>query len=313
MEAKAVDKFVVVGVDTPIGAGLAQALQDRCEVFGISSRPVVGGDDHSTRCVRRDDCRQLVATIEELDPDCLIYTGSLSASSWDLPTSDIAWQYESATAESLVSATRQLNAKLIAVSSDVVFVGPKMFHDEGAPTTSSHPAASAVTQWEQILLAGGALVTRAHGYGWAPAGADPGLIERIADALRAGTCLPIDGQRHATPILAADLAPLLQRAAERDLTGLYHLSGAERTSTYRLASQLASILGVPMSRDHNRPREAATDGSWLVETSLDSRRARRALDMPLPMLCEGLQRFAELHPDGHRKHDARPLPVEQAA
>jgi dTDP-4-dehydrorhamnose reductase len=201
---------------------------------------------------------------------------------------------------------------LIALSSDVVFSGPKMFHDEAAATTSAHPAAAAVLQWEQTLLAGGALVARTCAYGWAPAGAQPGLVERIVHALRAGQPAPVDGQRFATPIFAADLAPLLLQAARRNLTGLYHLSGTERASTFRLANGLASLLGVSLSRTVDGQPCRPGDASWLVETSLGSRRARRALDLPLPMLAEGLGRFVEAEP-GIVLPAALRGPIEQAA
>ena len=45
------DKLIVVGVDTLAGAGVAQALKDRCEVLGISFQ-------------RGVECRRLF----ELDP-----------------------------------------------------------------------------------------------------------------------------------------------------------------------------------------------------------------------------------------------------
>ncbi len=116
---------------------------------------MVGGDDFSTRPVRRGDDDQLAAAIEAAEPDVVIYAGSLSASSWDLPAADPTWRQEVDMAEGLTSAARRARRKLIALSSDVVFSGPKMFHDEAAATTSAHPAAAAVLQWEQTLLAGG--------------------------------------------------------------------------------------------------------------------------------------------------------------
>jgi dTDP-4-dehydrorhamnose reductase len=287
------DKLIVVGVDTLAGAGIAQALKDRCDVLGISFQGGVDGESYWTQHVRRGDSGGLVAAVEAAEPDWLIYASSLSAANWDMPTSDCGWQHEPAMAENLVAVSRRLNAKLIALSSDAVFTGPQMFHEENESATSTHRAASTILQWEQILTAGGALVARTHVYGWAPTGVEPGLVQRIAQSLVDATALPVDGWRYATPILASDLAEFLVRAAERNLTGLYHLSGAERTNSFRLANELASILGVSMPRNLSLHRTPPADSNWLLETSLDSRRARRALDVSLPMLCEGLQRFVE--------------------
>jgi dTDP-4-dehydrorhamnose reductase len=313
MEAQVMDKLIVVGADTVAGAGVAQTLKDRCEVVGIAFRGDSDDDGYATQCLRPGDCGGLLAAVEAFEPDCLIYAGSLSAANWDLPASDSAWEHEPAMAECLVAASRRLNAKLIAISSDAVFAGPKLFHEESEPTTSTHPASNAILQWEQILTAGGALVARTHVYGWAPAGVEPGLVERIAQSLMDAAALPVDGWRYATPILATDLAEFLWRGADRNLAGLYHLSGAERTNSFRLASELAAILGLSMPRNLNVHLTPPVDNSWLLETSLDSRRARRALDVPLPMLREGLGRFAEQQAAGRRRHSATQEPLAQQA
>ena len=161
------DKLIVVGVDTLAGAAIAQALKDRCEVAGISFRGGFEAEGCSTQFVRAGECGELAAAVEAIEPDWLIYAGSLSAANWDLPASDSAWEHEPAMADSLIAACRRLKAKLIAISSDAVFTGPKMFHEESEPTTSTHRAASLILQCEQRLVEGGALVARTHVYGWA--------------------------------------------------------------------------------------------------------------------------------------------------
>jgi dTDP-4-dehydrorhamnose reductase len=254
-----------------------------------------------------------VAAVEAIEPDWLIYAGSLSAANWDLPASDPAWEHEPSMTDGLIAACRRLKAKLIAISSDAVFTGPKMFHEESEPTKSTHHAAGLILQHEQRLIEGGALVARTHVYGWAPAGVEAGLVERIAQSLLDAAVPPVDGWRYATPILATDLAEFLLRAAERNLTGIYHLSGAERTNPFRLANELAAILGVPMPRNLNVHLTPPSDSDWLLETSLDSRRARRALGMPLPMLSEGLQRFAEQQAIGRNGQSGKQEPLAQQA
>ncbi|HEX4142254.1 MAG TPA: sugar nucleotide-binding protein [Pirellulales bacterium] len=307
------DKLIVVGIDTLAGAGIAQALKDRAEVQGISFRGDVDGEGIASQFVRPGDCAGLAMVVESVEPDWLIYAGSLSAANWDLPANDPVWEHEPAMAESLLEVSRRLNAKLIALSSDAVFGGSKMFHEESEPATSTHPAADSILRFEQILTGGGALVARTHVYGWAPAGVEPGMVERVAQSLMDAAAPAVDGRRYATPILAADLAEFLLQAAERNLSGLYHLSGAERTNPFRLANELAAILGVSMPRNASVHLAPPADNAWLLETSLDSRRARRALGIPLPMLREGLQRFAREQGAGRTRHsDTEPL-AQQAA
>ncbi len=123
-------------------------------------------------------------------------------------------------------------------------------------------------------------------------------------------------RRYATPILAADLAGLLDRACQLNLQGLLHVTGAERTSPFRMACEMAAAAGLPAPRSPMGLVDAGDPADWLSETSLSSRRARRSLEMPMPMLREGLHRFAEQAHDGSRTRSrlAEQLPAhEQAA
>jgi dTDP-4-dehydrorhamnose reductase len=153
---------------------------------------------------------------------------------------------------------------------------------------------------ESTLATTGALVVRTHAYGWSPVAARGGFAERAWHALASSVALPADGRRHATPILASDLAELLARAYELNLQGLHHISGAERTSPFRFVRELAAACGLQsLARSHSIISELPRD-LWEGETSMNSRRARRVLEVPMPLLREGLGRFAQQADNGWR-------------
>jgi dTDP-4-dehydrorhamnose reductase len=190
-------------------------------------------------------------------------------------------------------------ARLTVISSDVVFAGPRMFHEETSVPGNASARAAQVRAMEEALAPTRALVVRTHAYGWSPIEAHAGFAQRAFEALSASNPLTADGRRHATPILATDLADLLLRAYERRLHGLYHLAGAERASPFRFISELATAFGIRFPQNHAHAMPATID-AWDDETSLTSRRARRALEMTTPMLRDGLSRFAEQHHNGWR-------------
>jgi dTDP-4-dehydrorhamnose reductase len=115
--------------------------------------------------------------------------------------------------------------------------------------------------------------------------------------LDAGLPVVADAHRHATPILATDLAGLLHAAYREGLHGVLHVAGAERTNPRRFAHELAAVLGLP-----RRPQLVAAEAGWqrAKETSLISRRAQQATGQPLPMLREGLRRFIAQLDNGYR-------------
>ncbi len=79
------------------------------------------------------------------------------------------------------------------------------------------------------------------------------------------------------------------------------MSGAERTSPYRFARELAVACGLEFRVQPVECGDADSqcDG-WEGETSMNSRRARRALETSMPLLREGLGRFAQQAEDGYR-------------
>jgi dTDP-4-dehydrorhamnose reductase len=173
-----------------------------------------------------------------------------------------------------------------------------MFHDEGCETTATSRWAATVRTLEQQLTARDTLVVRTHAYGWSPVSERAGFAERIWRGLSAGTLTGVDGRRHATPILATDLAELLWRAHEVRLSGLCHLAGAERTSPYHFAYALAAASNLNLPEVSSAGNAAADDRTALEETSLSSRRARRAMERATPLLRPGLERFAAQRHNG---------------
>ncbi len=295
------DKLLVVGVDTIAGANAALALCDRYQILGISWDARSAFDSFAVAHVRRGDVDSLNRLSREFGPSWILHCGSLSASSWDLPAANPAWEQEPPIVRTLVDCAQAQAAQLTVVLTDGVFAGPRMFHDESSTATSDHPAAAHALAVEQILAETTALIVRTHAYGWAPATGEPGTAERFWQALSTGAAASTDGRRYATPILCSDLANLLDRAQRLKLQGLLHLTGAERTSPFRMACEMAVAFGLPAPRSRlgfvDSPLDE-TDG--MGETSLNSRRARRSLESPMPMLREGLQRFAEQARSGWR-------------
>jgi dTDP-4-dehydrorhamnose reductase len=187
------------------------------------------------------------------------------------------------------------------LSSDAVFTGPWMFHEEDCPSLCDSPQAVAIHEAEAGALAAHpkALVVRTHAFGWSPTG-DSWLERRLSDLERRRE-RPADTQRHATPILATDLAAVVAKALDANTTGVVHVAGAERVNPTQFLQQLAREFGVPPVNSRTAgPTADRQDGFGRGETSLDCRRARLELGVSLPMLAEGLRRLRKQRDNGFR-------------
>ncbi|HET6882836.1 MAG TPA: sugar nucleotide-binding protein [Pirellulales bacterium] len=293
------DKVLVTGVDGLVGANVAAVLADRCQVVGVAGQAV------GPEGCRMLDCdpyqpAEVASAIAAETPKYVIHCGPLSRPQWD--AADMAppdAEREAGLAVSMIEAAQRVGARSAVVLTDAVFAGPRLFHTEASAPHGHSILAEAAIAVEHALIECNTLLVRTHTYGWSPAGASPNYAQRMWQLLSQDEVCQADPERHATPILASDLAGLIQRALQKKLTGLMHISGAERTSPFRFAAELALACGfagrlVRVARDV-APRRPNVD-----ETSLNTYRARRELETPLPLLREGLSRFAEQAHNGYR-------------
>lgn len=310
-------RLLVSGADGFLGANLALSLADRFAVLGLFGKRPISLAGCTTAPCDPADRAALAVLVGRERPQWTIHCGPLASASWDLPETPFDAEEEARRCMLLAEACSEVGSRLTVISTDAVFAGPRLFHDEQASVTGRQPFARAARGVEQALEPAGALVVRTHAYGWGSSGTEPGFAERVWQSLSEAAPCRLDPHQHATPILATDLAELLWLAYRRGLEGLYHIAGAERTSAYRFAQELAAAFELrndPVATDDEPPVDPEAD--HLHETSLSTRRARRALGRPMPMLREGLERFAEQATSGFRSRLralASPVPQLHAA
>lgn len=302
------ERLLVTGVDYPLGCNLALSLADRFEVLGLYSQHVIESDEFASAHAEPGNRLAIEALSRQWRPQWILHCGPLAACSWDSSGSEHLDEQEPQAAAHWSELAGTLSARLTVISSDTVFCGPRMFHEENSPAQNPSPRATQTRAMERALEHTGAMVVRTHAYGWSPVPAHAGFAELAYEALAAGRPIAADGRRHATPILVTDLAELLFRAYERRIDGLHHLSGAERTSPFRFVSQLAIAFGLAAPGETVVPASGSTN----EETSLNSKRARRLLEMATPMLRDGLDRFADQMHHGWRGRCCWQGPVGRA-
>ena len=294
------EKLLLTRTDSLIGANAAVGLANRFEVVGV-------GCESESLGIAAVDGASPAEIVADVRPRLVVHAGPIAASAWDAGgvgacklLNRASLRRDADEAEPLAEACRAAGAKLIVVSTDAVFDGPRMFHGEQAPHCPRSAYGRAAAEVEARWSAAGALVLRSHVYGWSPTSYGANYAERMFQELIGEQPCPVDAVRHATPILASDFVEFLYEAYRADLRGTYHVAGAERTSPYRFAAELAAALGVPGRYVNLTSKSAASRRPYIDETSLHTLAFRRAVEKPLPMLREGLARFAAQAFNGYR-------------
>jgi dTDP-4-dehydrorhamnose reductase len=298
-----VDSMLVVGVETVVGANLAAYLAEHVagsRVIALSSQPGVSIPGCDTR-IGGSTAAEAATCIEQISPARIILCGPGARSCWE-PGSEQIDANAPAEAAAWAAASRAAGAKFTHISSDAVFTGPWMFHDEDSPGKCEVAAAASLRDAEQRVLDADpeALVVRTNAFGWSPLG-ETGWLEQRLSELKTRRFADQDFVRHATPILATDLAGILVRAWSEHLTGVCHIAGAERISPLRFVQRLAEQYQLPwLSLCRREALQERAAGFGAGECSLQTKRIRKAVCVAMPMLSEGLARLVEQDECGYR-------------
>ena len=297
------NKLVIVGVDSILGGNMAAWLSDRYEVIGLSFGDRIRIAGCETAQSPGHDPAVVRNWVAAERPDWLVYCGSWTDSAWNAKQDTTRILPAEKQVLPWVQAARSSGCASTVVSSDAVFTGPWMFHDEASDHCCPTPTAQALRRMEDSIQSASpeTLLVRSHVIGWSPSAQSEGFVEQTLSQMYSGRRLNLDCVRHATPILATDLAEILEQAHLAGLTGLHHIGGAERLNPYRLGTLLANTFGCPYTPA--APLEPLTERSTQFgagETSLQSLKIRKALGLALPLISEGLERLHAQSVNGYR-------------
>ena len=294
--------ILVVGIETVVGANLAAQFAEKHSVVGLSNGRAVSIGGCETLVCNAPDGSAASDWLNELMPGRVVYCGPESRSCWQAGAGDLLGEQSVEAAGHWAAAAEDAGCPLTMISSDGVFTGPWIFHDEESLAICRTPEAEHIRNSEQRVAqaSSDALIVRTNSFGWSPDG-QQGWIEGLLSGIESRQSLNCDCIRHASPLLATDLADILDRAHDESITGLYHIAGAERISPMQFAQRLADQFDLPWLtvREEQSLTELPSEFG-AGETSLQTKKIRKALCVAMPMLTESLSRLRAQQFDGFR-------------
>lgn len=276
------DRVLIIGVDSIAGRAVAQQLAERCEVTGFwVSRP-----EFPDGCATSRIDEKLFSEKCET-ADVLIFCGGASMSSWDSEFGDLT--AESAWLKPCIGAARRSGIRFVFVSSDAVFGGPWVFHDDDSQSYSDNDTAKEIQRHEAAVAdLDGSLIVRTNIAGLDGEGRS--FASRITRRIDSGECEHVDAASYATPISAREFAEILSECIAAGTTGFINIGGAERTTQFRFATMLAAALCCDV--EHLMP--GGSESGRTKEQSLRCERLRHELNVPPPLLRETVDDVADL-------------------
>ena len=285
-------KVLVTGASGQLGAYLLDRL-------GETGRAAIGwsgsqaGRRGNSEVVPVDlaDAGATEAALEAADPGAVIHAAALSTAE--------AVRLDPARARTVnVEATGRIAAwcarrgrRLIFTSTDLVFGGSGPWNSEADPAEPALAYGRSKREAEPAVLgvAGGVVARLPLLYGPSRC-ARPYFFTRATEALARGEPQTFFEDEYRTPLDLATAARALVRLADSELTGLYHVAGAERVSRYGLMRRAAVALGLdPALVRPNRRADVTLAEPRPADVSLDSAKLAAAWpDFRWPTIEEAL-------------------------
>jgi dTDP-4-dehydrorhamnose reductase len=206
----------------------------------LRRRPDAVGTVHRAAGEVRLDVRDagaVAALLGRVRPRCVIHTAYAR-------DGDAAWATNVDGARNVAAAAAAVGARLIHLSTDVVFAG-----DAGRPYVEADPPAP-VTAYGRAKAAAETAVREAHPAaavvrtsliygGQAPSGHE----RTVLDAVDGVIDMAFFTDELRCPVAVADLAEAILELADRELSGPLHVVGADAVSRYELAQLIAAANG----------------------------------------------------------------------
>jgi dTDP-4-dehydrorhamnose reductase len=300
-----VNPLLIVGIDSIVGANTAAYFAEKREIIGVANSPgfsfPLAQKSQDQKSGINCHCHDMPTKMSEINefltkyrPTQVMFCGTAAQSAWF--SADVEEHHESEIdiVRNWAIATQKLKIQLTLISSDAIFTGPWMFHEEDSVGWCSGKSAVIARAIESEAMAWNpqTLVARTNAYGWSPQPLSNTWVETLLQNELPKVFAQLDSLRHATPILATDLAAILEQAWKQNLSGIYHIAGAERCHPIHMARLVCEVFQLSWARpfssqDAASNRMASRFG--FGETSLQTKKIRTALNTPMPMLLQGIE------------------------
>jgi dTDP-4-dehydrorhamnose reductase len=272
-------RILITGASGLLGGRLSLLLSpDHVTTGLIRNRPAPEGIEAVAA-----DLTDGIATAAALDrarPDAVIHCAALADPEvCEREPTRAGLENETAT-RLLASACRSRGARLITISTDLVFGGDGAFAKENQTACPLAEYGRSKLAAEAATLEGNSdsVVLRVSLVGGRGFGPKATASESVAQRLRRGEAVTLYEDEWRTPVDPESVAEAIRAVLLRPgARGVFHIAGAERLTRVQLGERVAGVFGLDASLIRKAPQAAHRGAPRPADVSLDITRAREEL------------------------------------
>ncbi len=219
----------------------------------------------------------VLKALKEVRPDVIVHSAAMTNVDRCEVERDMAYKVNVEGTRVIADFARRVGCHLVYISTDYVFDGRKgMYREDDRPNPINHYGYTKLKGEEAcrgFLIARPCVI-----YGARRASGKANFVLWLIDKLERGEEVKVITDQFITPTLNTNLAKMILECIERELKGIYHLSGATRVSRYEFAVEIARTFGL----DENLIKPGKMEEiNWIAkrpkDSSLSTEKARREL------------------------------------
>ena len=251
-------------------------------------------EPHDGRKVRFDllDTNGILDLVSQMRPDVIVHSAALTDVDRCEREKELAYKINVEGTRAIAEAAKKAGSFLVYISTDYVFDGERGLYREEEETKPLSYYGRSKLLGEQFCQ--GCIARTCVIYGSRPASGKVNFALWLLNSLRSEKEIRVVTDQFITPTLNSNLAAMVLEAADRHLSGVYHLAGATRVSRYDYACQLARAFDLDSGLI--LPTKMC-DLDWVAkrpkDSSLDTSKASEMLKNRPLSLNDSLQRLKE--------------------
>lgn len=183
--------------------------------------------------------------LEKHHPDIIIHAAAMTQVDDCERNKDACWDTNVAATRYLIQAAEKYNAFFVFLSTDFIFDGLEgPYREDDPPNPLSYYGASKVAAERMVKNSKlpWAIVRTVLVYGTAIDMQRSNIITWVKNNLQQGKKIKVVDDQWRTPTLVQDLAEGCKLVADKQATGVFHISGSEMLTPYDMAVQTAQFF-----------------------------------------------------------------------
>jgi len=235
--------LVIIGGSGLVGNSLIKKIKDIAKVYATynTTRTDLEGAKFYQLDVR--DANRVNDLVKEIHPEILIHAAAKRNTRYCEKNPDEAYKVNVNGTKNIVKACKNINAKMVFISSDQVFDGTKGKYKEEDKVNPLNTYGKQKAMAEKIIknnLDNWLIIRASFIYGWFP-GRD-NFVSWVVENLKNGREIQISYDQFVTPIHVENFVDILMKLLKNDKKGIYHVGDGECLSKYEFVKRIKETL-----------------------------------------------------------------------